>query len=48
MYLSIHEGKTSDEKPFDKFMGDDGFEAEVMARFDEFLNESFGEQYHIL
>jgi hypothetical protein len=40
---SLHEGKTVDGITFDKFLGDDSFEAEVMVRFDEFLNESFGE-----
>jgi len=42
--LSLNEGRTIDGETFNDFLGDDGFETQIMGKFDHFLRESFGEQ----
>jgi hypothetical protein len=41
-FFSFHEGKTTDGKTFEGFLGGDQFEKRVMSKFDDFLSESFG------
>ncbi|KIL55029.1 hypothetical protein M378DRAFT_18307 [Amanita muscaria Koide BX008] len=39
--LALHQGTTMDGKTFETFLENDGFEKNVMSKFDDFLHESF-------